>query len=47
MLDSTNSPRITAFIHFLASTGCRIGAIEMLKVYNLTPIEDGAIVTIC
>lgn len=46
MLDSTTSLRNKAFIHVLACSGCRVGAIHDLKVYNVRPIEDGAIVTV-
>lgn len=40
MLKSNSSPRTRAFIHFLASTGCRIEAIKDLRVEHLQEIED-------
>jgi len=41
MLASAGSKRNRAMIHFLASTGCRIGAIPELKIEHLTNMPDG------
>lgn len=46
LLGATTSLRNKAFIHFLASTGVRVGAIPQLKIEDVKEIEDGAIVTI-
>ncbi|MCV0366312.1 MAG: site-specific integrase [Nitrosopumilus sp.] len=46
LLAATTSVRNKAFIHFLAATGCRVGAIPELTIEDIQPIEDGAIVTI-
>jgi len=46
MLISTTSLRDKAFIHILASTGCRLGAIKDLQVKHLKEIEDCCAVTI-
>ena len=46
MLNGTSSSRIKAFIHFLSSTGCRVGAIHTAKVSDIEKIENGAIVTL-
>ncbi len=46
LLEATTNIRNKAFIHFLASTGCRIGAIPKLNIEDVKPIENGAIVTI-
>lgn len=46
ILDSTTSLRNKALIHFLAATGCRVGAIPDLDFSDIIPIEDGAVVTI-
>jgi len=46
MLSATTSIRNKAFIHFLASTGCRVGSIPDLNVSDLQKIEHGAVVTI-
>jgi len=46
ILHATTSLRNKAFIHFLASTGCRVGAIQELDVSHLQEVEDGAVVTI-
>ena len=40
MLESTKELRTKTLIHFLASTGCRIGAIPDLKIGNLTEMPD-------
>jgi len=41
MLDATKSLRNRAIIHFMASTGCRIGAFDGLVMDHLTDLEDG------
>ena len=41
MLKNIKSRRTRAIIHFLASTGCRIGALQDLKIKNLEDIEQG------
>jgi len=46
ILQATTSLRNKTFIHFLASTGCRVGAISDLNVSDVNPVGDGAIVTI-
>jgi len=46
MFSATTSIRNMAFIHILASTGCRVGAIPDLNVSDLKEIEHGAVVTI-
>jgi len=46
LLAATTSVRNKAFIHFLAATGCRVGAIPELTIEDVKPIEEGAIVTI-
>jgi len=46
ILSATTSLRNKAFIHFLASTGCRVGAVPELDVSNVIPVEEGAVVTI-
>jgi len=46
ILNATTSLRNKAFIHFLASTGCRVGAIPDLNVTDIHPVEEGAVVTI-
>jgi len=46
ILGATTSLRNKAIIHFLASTGCRVGAIPELDVSNVIPVEEGAVVTI-
>jgi integrase/recombinase XerD len=45
MLKSNANPRSRAWIHFLASTGCRLGAIKDLRVENLQEIDDCCAVT--
>ena len=45
LLAATTSVRNKAFIHFLAATGCRIGAIPELTIEDVQPIDNGAIVT--
>ena len=44
MLQATTSIRSKALIHFLASSGCRIGALGDLKFRNMKPVEDGCVV---
>jgi integrase len=46
LLGATTSVRNKAFIHFLAATGCRVGAIPKLTIEDVKPIEEGAIITI-
>lgn len=46
LLASTTNIRNKAFIHFLAATGCRVGAIPELTIEDVKPIEDGAVITI-
>jgi len=46
LLSSTTSQRNKAFIHFLASTGVRVGAISDIKVQDVRPVENGAIVDV-
>ena len=46
LLESTTSIRNKAFIHFMASSGVRVGAIPTLQIQDVKPIEEGAIVTI-
>jgi len=46
MLNATTSLRNKAIIHFLASTGARIGALHDLNKSDITEIEDGAVVWI-
>jgi len=41
MLDSTTQLRNKAIIHFLASTGCRVGAIQDLKLRHLRDMPLG------
>ncbi len=41
MLVSAGSKRNRAIIHFLATTGCRIGAIPNLKIEHLANMSDG------
>ncbi len=41
MLDATKSLRNRAIIHFMASTGCRIGAFDGLIMDHLTDLSDG------
>ncbi|MBT5201620.1 MAG: site-specific integrase [Thaumarchaeota archaeon] len=45
LLAATTSIRNKAFIHFLAATGCRVGAIPGLEIEDVKQIEEGAIVT--
>jgi len=40
MLQETTAKRSLALVHFLASTGCRIGAIPDLKVKHISQIEN-------
>jgi len=46
ILVATTSLRNKAFIHFLASTGCRVGAISELNVSDVNPVGEGAVVTV-
>jgi integrase len=46
LLSATTSIRNKAFIHFLAATGCRVGAIPELTIEDVKQIEEGAVVTI-
>lgn len=46
LLNATTNVRNKAFIHFLSSSGCRVGAISTLNVGDVEPIENGAIVTL-
>jgi len=46
LLSSTTSQRNKAFIHFLASTGVRVGAVSDMKVQDVRPVENGAIVDV-
>ena len=46
ILGSTTSRRNKAFIHFLASTGVRVGATPEIRIEEVKGIEDGAVVTI-
>jgi len=46
LLEYTTSLRNKAFIHFLASTGVRVGAIPALNIGNVRPVKNGAVVTI-
>ncbi|MCH7967093.1 MAG: tyrosine-type recombinase/integrase [Thaumarchaeota archaeon] len=41
MLDATNQPRNKALIHFFASSGCRVGAVEDLKIKHLRDMPHG------
>lgn len=41
MLDSTTSLRSKALIHFMASTGCRIGAFDGLTMKHLADVGEG------
>lgn len=40
MIRNSSSNRDRAFIHFLASTGCRIGALEGLKLRHILLMDD-------
>lgn len=40
MIRNSSSNRDRAFIHFLASTGCRIGSLEGLKLRHMVPMPD-------
>jgi len=46
LLGATTSLRNKAFIHFLASTGVRVGATPEIKIEDVAEIGDGAVVTI-
>ena len=41
MIDSTSSLRSKAIIHFIASTGCRLGAFDNLKMKHLEDMGEG------
>jgi len=41
MLDSTNNLKNKAVIHFLASSGVRVGAVSDLKISHITDMPDG------
>jgi len=41
IVDSAKGPRNKALVHFLASSGCRIGAIPDLMLKHLTEMPDG------
>ena len=40
------SVRNKAFVHFMASSACRVGAIHTMKVKDVMPVEDGAVVLV-
>ncbi|NND87596.1 MAG: site-specific integrase [Nitrosopumilus sp.] len=46
ILGATTSRRNKAFIHFLASTGVRVGATPEIRIEDVKGIEDGAVVSI-
>lgn len=46
MLNYTNSPRNKAWIHFQASSGVRVGAIPDLKISDVRPVENGAVLDV-
>jgi len=46
MLKLVNCPRDIAFVHLLASTGIRIGAVYDLTCGDLYYVQDGAVITI-
>lgn len=46
ILESTKELRTKTLIHFLASTGCRIGAIPDLKIGNLTEMPNDCLAVI-
>lgn len=46
LLGATTNIRNKAFIHFLASSGCRVGAIPLLNIGHVKFIENGAVLTI-
>jgi len=46
LLGATTSLRNKAFIHFLASTGVRVGSTPEIKIEDVKENEDGAVVTI-
>jgi integrase/recombinase XerD len=46
ILEALNNKRDKAFVHLLASSGIRIGAISSLNMEDVKWIEDGAIITI-
>jgi len=46
LLGATTSLRNKAVIHFLASSGCRVGAIKDILIEDVREVEDGAVVTV-
>lgn len=46
MLELVNCTRDTAFVHLLASTGIRIGAVFDLTCGDVNYVQDGAVITI-
>jgi len=46
MLKMVNCPRDVSFVHLLASTGVRIGAVYDLTCEDIDYVEDGAVLTI-
>lgn len=46
MLSFTTQIRTKTLIHFLASSGIRIGALDGLKMKHITPIEDCTCITV-
>lgn len=46
MLEATKELRTKTLIHFLASSGCRIGAIPDLKIGNLTEMPEGCLAVV-
>jgi len=46
MLKLVNCPRDVSFVHLLASTGIRIGAVYDLTCSDLHYVQDGAVITI-
>ena len=46
MLEATKELRTKTLIHFLASSGCRIGAIPDLKISNLTEMSEGCLAVV-
>jgi len=46
LLDATPDKRNKSLIHLLASGGARVGELNLLKIEDIKPIEDGAIIWI-
>ena len=46
MLEATKELRTKTLIHFLASSGCRIGAVPDLKIGNLTEMPEGCLAVV-